>query len=180
MDISGQYCLSQSRQAVWQALLDPAVLEQCIPGCQTFERLADDRYRASIKTAIGPVKATFTSELEITNANPPQSYRLEGQGKAGAVGFGRGFADVTLSEQDGGTVLSYTADFQVGGRLAQLGSRLVVGATRKIADEFFARLTATIDESAQRVEPKPPANRGKWIRVAAAVIVLGAIIWWLT
>ena len=179
MDVSGQYRLSQSREAVWQALLDPEVLQQCIPGCQTFEKLADDEYRASVRTAIGPVKATFSSELKITNAIPPQSYRLEGQGKAGAVGFGRGFADVSLSEDEGGTILSYSADFQVGGRLAQIGSRLVVGATRKIADEFFTRLTDAIDESAQKVEPERPSGRGKWIWAAAAVIAVSALIWWL-
>ena len=180
MDISGEYRLSLSRQAVWNALLDPAILQQCIPGCEAFEQLGDDRYRATVKMAIGPVKATFISELSIVNAQPPESYRLEGAGKAGAVGFGRGAADVTLREEGGETVLSYSADFQVGGRLAQIGSRLVVGATRKIADEFFGRLTGVIDEQAEKVEPPKGGIRKELVWVAVTVIVVATLIWWLT
>ena len=179
MDVSGEYRLSVSRQAVWNALLDPEILQQCIPGCESFEMLADDHYRATVKTAIGPVKATFTSELRITNAIPPASYRLEGEGKAGAVGFGRGAADVTLREEGGETILRYSADFQVGGRLAQIGSRLVVGATRKIADQFFGRLAGVIDEQAQRLEPPRKGIGKELVWVAVTVILVAALIWWL-
>lgn len=179
MDVSGEYRLSVSRQAVWNALLDPEILQQCIPGCESFEKLADDHYRATVKTAIGPVKATFTSELRIVNPIPPESYRLEGEGKAGAVGFGRGAADVTLREEGGETILSYSADFQVGGRLAQIGSRLVVGATRKIADQFFGRLTSVIDEQAERLEPPRKGIGKELVWVAVTVILVAALIWWL-
>lgn len=181
MDISGEYRLSMRRQEVWNALLDPAVLRRCIPGCEELEQLGDDQYRATVKTAIGPVKATFISTLKITNSNPPESYRLEGEGKAGAVGFGKGFSDVTLTEEAGFTVLRYSAEFQVGGRLAQLGSRLVVAATRKIADEFFNRLTTDIDGSAERMEPEVTAgsSRNTWALVALAGAVAVAVIWWL-
>ncbi len=180
MDISGEYRLALSRQEVWNALLDPAVLRRCIPGCEELEKLAEDRYRARIKTAVGPVKATFTSELRITNANPPESYRLEGEGTAGAVGFGKGYSDVTLTECDGVTVLNYSADFQVGGRLAQLGSRLVVGATRKIADDFFDRLTADIDENAQRIEaePSPRPRHHAWVVMTIVAVLIVLLIWW--
>ena len=180
MDVSGEYRLSVSRQAVWNALLDPEILQQCIPGCESFEKLADDRYQATVKTAIGPVKATFTSELRIVNPIPPESYRLEGEGKAGPVGFGRGAADVTLREEGGETVLSYSADFQVGGRLAQIGSRLVVGATRKIADQFFGRLIDVIDERAERLEPPRKGIRRELVWVAVTVALVAALIWWLT
>lgn len=179
MDVSGEYRLSVSRQAVWNALLDPEILQQCIPGCESFEKLADDHYQATVKTAIGPVKATFTSELRIVNPIPPESYRLEGEGKAGAVGFGRGAADVTLREEGGETVLGYSADFQVGGRLAQIGSRLVVGATRKIADQFFGRLTGVIDEQAERLEPPRKGIGKELVWVAVTVILVAALIWWL-
>jgi len=162
MDVSGEYRLSVSRQAVWNALLDPEILQQCIPGCESFEKLADDHYQATVKTAIGPVKATFTSELRIVNPIPPESYRLEGEGKAGAVGFGRGAADV-----------------QVGGRLAQIGSRLVVGATRKIADQFFGRLAGVIDEQAERLEPPRKGIGKELVWVAVTVILVAALIWWL-
>ncbi|MDE0005322.1 MAG: carbon monoxide dehydrogenase subunit G [Rhodospirillaceae bacterium] len=179
MDVSGEYRLSVSRQTVWNALLDPEILQQCIPGCESFDQLADDHYQATVKTAIGPVKATFKSELRILDAIPPQSYRLEGEGKAGAVGFGRGAADVTLREEGGETILSYSADFQVGGRLAQIGSRLVVGATRKIADQFFGRLTGVIDERAERVEPQTAGIRKELFWVAVTAIVVAALVWWL-
>ncbi|MYF70476.1 MAG: carbon monoxide dehydrogenase subunit G [Proteobacteria bacterium] len=179
MDVSGEYRLSVSRQTVWNALLDPEILQQCIPGCESFEQLADDHYRATVKTAIGPVKATFKSELRILNATPPESYRLQGEGKAGAVGFGRGAADVTLREEGDETILSYSADFQVGGRLAQIGSRLVVGATRKIADQFFGRLTGVIDEHAERVEPPRSAVRKELAWVAVTVVIVASLVWWL-
>ena len=180
MDVSGEYRLSVSRQAVWNALLDPEILQQCIPGCESLEKLEDDRYKATVNTAIGPVKATFSSELRIVDPVPPESYRLEGEGKAGAVGFGRGAADVTLREEGGETILSYSADFQVGGRLAQIGSRLVVGATRKIADQFFGRLAGVIDEHAARLEPPRKAIRKVLVWVAVTVVVVAALVWWLT
>ena len=179
MDVSGEYRLSVSRQTVWNALLDPEILQQCIPGCESFDRLAENHYQATVKTAIGPVKATFKSELRILDAIPPESYRLEGEGKAGAVGFGRGAADVTLREEGGETILSYSADFQVGGRLAQIGSRLVVGATRKIADQFFGRLAGVIDEYAERVEPPGSIVRKELVWVALTVAVVAALVWWL-
>ena len=179
MDVSGEYRLSVSRQTVWNALLDPEILQQCIPGCESFEKLAEDHYQATVKTAIGPVKATFRSELRILNAIPPESYRLEGEGKAGAIGFGRGAADVTLREEGDETILGYSADFQVGGRLAQIGSRLVVGATRKIADQFFGRLTGVIDEQAERLEPPGKGIRRELVWVAATVVLVAALVWWL-
>jgi len=182
MDISGEYRLSMGRQEVWDALLDPSILRRCIPGCEELEQLGDDRYRAKVRAAIGPVKATFTSTLEITNSNPPNSYRLEGEGKAGAVGFGKGFSDVTLIDENGVTVLRYSAEFQVGGRLAQLGSRLVVAATRKIADEFFNRLINDIDDSAERIVPDIAVgpSRKAWAFVALAGVVLVVAIWCLS
>ncbi|MFL2547097.1 MAG: carbon monoxide dehydrogenase subunit G [Candidatus Rariloculaceae bacterium] len=180
MDISGEYRLSLGRQQVWDALLDPEVLRRCIPGCEELEQLEENKYRAKVKTAIGPVKATFTSGIEITNANPPESYRLEGEGKAG-VGFGKGYSDVTLEEEGDGTLLRYSAQFQVGGRLAQIGSRLVVSATRKIADDFFSRLTADIDEQAERVVSEDDTGAGgiNWALVAVAAAALLAVVWWL-
>lgn len=181
MDISGEYRLGISRQQAWDALLNPETLRSCIPGCESLERLAEDHYRARVKTAIGPVKATFDTELRIRNANPPESYRLEGEGKGGAVGFGRGHADITLSEEGDGTTLRYTAAFQVGGRLAQLGSRLVLGATRKLADDFFEQLTTRIDSQAERVDERPPSRAAAVVVVVAAVILIVAfLIWWLS
>ena len=178
MDIAGEYRLVLGREEAWRALMDPEVLRRCIPGCEEFERIDTDQYRARVKLVIGPVKATFQSNLKIIAARPPESYRLEGDGKAGAIGFGQGYADVVLSEHGAGTVLSYSSEFQVGGRLAQVGSRLVVAATRKIADDFFARLAAELDETAERVMPETPAAKPRrylWaiiFAVAASILLL--------
>ena len=178
MDISGEYRLGVPRQQAWDALLDPDTLRSCIPGCETLERLADDRYQARIKTAIGPVRATFDTQLRIRDAMPPGRYRLEGEGKGGAVGFGRGHADVTLEEDGDGTILRYSAAFQVGGRLAQVGSRLVLGATRKLADDFFAQLTQHIDSEAERLDEIPPSRSRYAVALAVLILIVGFLIWW--
>ena len=180
MDISGEYRIDVPRQQTWDALLDPDMLRSCIPGCESLEQLAADHYQAQVKTAVGPVRATFDTELRITEADPPRSYRLEGGGRGGAVGFGRGHADVTLDEDGTGTILRYTAAFQVGGRLAQLGSRIVAGATRKLVDEFFEQLTSRIDAGAVRVEEPARSRPGTVAALAAAGAVAAALlIWWL-
>ncbi len=182
MEISGEYRLVLGREDAWRALMDPEVLRRCIPGCDEFERLGDGQYRARVKLSIGPVKATFQSNLEITAARPPESYRLQGEGKAGAVGFGQGFADVKLEESGNTTILSYRSEFQVGGRLAQLGSRLVAAATRKLADDFFSRLAAVLDEGAERLTPevddKEPRRFAR-ITIAACAALIAVIALWL-
>ncbi len=144
MDISGEFEIPASRQQVWEALNDPEVLAQCIPGCESIERESDTELLAKMKAKIGPVKARFESRILLTNLNPPQSYTISGEGKGGPAGFGKGSADVTLAEADGGTTLSYTATLQVGGKLAQVGSRLVGGAARKIADDFFSKFVEVV------------------------------------
>ena len=162
--------------------MDPEVLRRCIPGCEELEQIEADRYRARVKLVIGPVKATFHVDLKIVEANPPQSYRLEGDGKAGPIGFGQGYADVKLSESGDSTVLSYSSDFQVGGRLAQLGSRLVLVATRKIADDFFSRLAADLDGKAERVVPartSAESNRYFWVVIGVVVTLAVLLPWWL-
>jgi carbon monoxide dehydrogenase subunit G len=180
MNVTGEYRLAPDRQVVWQALVDPDILRRCIPGCESLEQLDAETYRARVKMVIGPVKAAFNTELKVSNANPPESYRLEGEGRSGAVGFGRGQADITLREEEGATLLKYSANFQVGGRLAQLGSRLLVGASRKLADDFFDRLAADIDATAERV-PSPGAGRRStrylWAAVAALAALAGMV--WL-
>ena len=182
MDISGEYRLALGRQDAWRALMDPEVLRRCIPGCEELEQIGADRYRARVRLVIGPMKATFHTDLKIVAANPPESYRLEGDGRAGAIGFGQGYADVKLSESGDSTVLSYSSDFQVGGRLAQLGSRLVLAATRKIADDFFSRLAADLDGKAERIVPartSAESNRRSWVVIAVVVTLAMLLIWWL-
>ena len=180
MEIKGEYQIDSSRENVWLALNDPEMLKKCIPGCETLEKISDTELAATVMAAIGPVKARFNTKLSLENLNPPQSYTLTGESKAGAAGFGRGSADVTLAENDGGTLLTYSADFKVGGKLAQVGSRLVLGATKKTADDFFGTFSRELDPAAERIDVEVDSggmvNSRTWMAVGAAVVVL--LIWW--
>ena len=146
MDISGEFEIPAKRKQVWDALNDPEVLAQCIPGCESIERESATELLAKMIAKFGPVKARFESRIQLTNLNPPQSYTISGVGKGGPAGFGKGSADVTLAESDGKTTLHYTATLQVGGKLAQVGSRLVGGAARKIANDFFGKFVEVVAE----------------------------------
>lgn len=144
MDISGDFDIPASRQQVWEALNDPEVLAQCIPGCESIERESDTELLAKMMAKIGPVKARFESRILLSNLNPPHSYTISGEGKGGPAGFGKGSAEVTLTDSGGNTMLHYIATLQVGGKLAQVGSRLVGGAARKIADDFFSKFAEVV------------------------------------
>lgn len=139
MEITGEYRIPAPRQQVWDALNDPEVLKQCIPGCEAMDKDAGDTYTAKMLAKIGPVKAKFATSIALSNLNPPESYTISGEGKGGPAGFGKGSADVNLKDDQGETVLNYVASMQVGGKLAQIGSRLVAGTARKYADDFFSR-----------------------------------------
>jgi carbon monoxide dehydrogenase subunit G len=146
MDISGEFTIPAPRERVWVALNDPQVLKRCIPGCDELEQTAAGQFEAKMSTKIGPVKARFDTAIELTNVNPPASYTISGQGKGGPAGFGKGSADVTLEDQGEQTILRYTAALQVGGKLAQIGSRLVGGTARKIANDFFSKFTEELTQ----------------------------------
>ena len=152
MNIQGEYKIGVSRQQVFDAITDPEILKKCIPGCEELEQISETEYKALIKATIGPVKASFKTSMELKNLNPPESFTLAGEGKGGVAGFGRGSADITLEESDGATHLRYVAELKVGGKLAQVGSRLVLGVTRKIADEFFGTFSSILDSGAEKVE----------------------------
>lgn len=138
MDLTGEYRIPARREEVWAALNDPAVLAACIPGCESLERISDDQLAARVKAKIGPVSATFTGTVTFSNVRPPEGYTISGEGKGGAAGFAKGGADVTLTEDGGETILRYAAKAQIGGKLAQVGSRLVESTTKRLADEFFS------------------------------------------
>jgi carbon monoxide dehydrogenase subunit G len=184
LDIRGEYQISCDRQKVWDGLNDPAVLRKCIPGCESLEMDGATSLRAKIVAAIGPVKSRFDTRITLDNLDPPTGYTLSGESKAGAAGFGRGSADVRLRDQDGGTLLSYDAKFQVGGRLAQVGSRLVLGATRKLADDFFGNFSRELDPGARRTGSPDSALHASpgiapriWMTVAS-LLVAALLIWW--
>lgn len=139
MDITGEYRIPLARTTVWNALNDPDILGECIPGCENIERVSDTHFKAKVVAKVGPVKAGFDTEVTLSDLNPPASYTLTGEGKGGAAGFARGSAEVALEEDGNETVLRYTARIQPGGKLAQVGSRLIGGTARKLGEQFFSK-----------------------------------------
>ncbi len=137
MDMSGEYRIPATRETVWAALNDPVVLKECIPGCESLEKTSDTDMAAVVTMKVGPVKAKFKGAVTLSDLDPPKSYRISGEGKGGAAGFAKGGADITLTEDGQETILNYTAKAQVGGKLAQLGSRMIDSTAKRIADEFF-------------------------------------------
>lgn len=177
MDMSGEYRIEAPRDRVWEALNDPEVLRRCIPGCEEIEKLSDTEFTAKARVKVGPVNAKFAGKVTLSDIDPPNGYTITGEGQGGAAGFGKGGAKVALTA-DGpeATVLTYTAEAQVGGKLAQIGSRLVQGTAKKMADNFFARFqeivgghiddrldaeaTELLVETAEEVEARPEVASG--------------------
>lgn len=137
MNQSGEYHIPAERGDVWRALNDPEILRRCINGCRSMEQRADGGFAAVVKARVGPVSATFKADLGLTDVIPQESYTIKVAVKGGPAGFAKGSAEVALADDEGATVLRYTAAANVGGRLAQVGSRLVDGAARKLAQDFF-------------------------------------------
>ena len=149
MQLDGERTIQAPREDVWRALNDPEVLQACILGCDSLERVNDSEFNAVVTAKFGPVKAKFKAAIELQDLDPPNSYRLSGEGKGGVAGFAKGGAHVRLQEAGDATVLSYDADMQVGGKLAQVGSRLVGGTTNKIINEFFSRFEEQLNPSGE-------------------------------
>ncbi|GGL59680.1 CoxG family protein [Wenxinia marina] len=137
MELEGSRTIAADRQTVWAKLNDPETLKACISGCQELTGSPEEGFEATVVQKVGPVKATFKGQVRLENLNPPESYTLVGEGKGGVAGFAKGSADVKLTEVPEGTQLDYKVDAQVGGKLAQLGNRIVGGFARKMADQFF-------------------------------------------
>lgn len=146
MIIEGEYRLPCDLARAWTALNDPGMLKLCIAGCESIELTGENRYECLVTAKYGPVKARFKTTLAITNINAPYSYTLTGEGKGGAAGFGKGRADVQLAQDGEDTLLRYQAEFSVGGKLAQVGSRLVASTTRKMSNDFFSRFSEEISQ----------------------------------
>ena len=139
MEIDGEQRIVATREIVWKALNDVHVLRLCVPGCDSLERVSENEFDGTVTAKVGPVKAQFGGRVSLSDIDPPNGYTLSGEGK-GVAGFAKGEATVRLREDGGETVLTYTAKAQVGGKLAQVGSRLIDGTTRKLAGQFFANL----------------------------------------
>jgi carbon monoxide dehydrogenase subunit G len=144
MTMNGEVQLAAPRETVWAKLNDAEVLKQCIPGCEELTMSSPTEFAAVATIKIGPVKARFKGKVHLTDMDPPNGYRISGEGEGGVAGFAKGAAQVRLAEKDGGTLLSYDVESQIGGKLAQLGQRLVQGTAKKLADDFFAKFAAIV------------------------------------
>lgn len=198
MELSNTRIVPAPPSTVWSALNDPAVLKACLPGCESLERTGENAYDVVMAARVGPVSARFNGRMTMTDVDPPNAYTLQFDGQGGAAGFARGEARVTLApDGEQHTALKYQAKAQVGGKLAQIGSRLVDGAAAKMADDFFARFAAHLGprvmaESATSVEgaapsagqaspdagatPIAPAGGAPWIRYAAITVIVIVLI----
>lgn len=146
LNMSGEYVLPLARTEVWKALNDPAILKQCIPGCESLEMVSSTEFTAVAKLEVGPVKARFKGRVTLEDLMPPQSYKIAGEGEGGVAGFAKGNAAVTLAEVPEGTKLTYTAEANVGGKIAQLGQRLLSGTAKKTADKFFSNFAKALSK----------------------------------
>ncbi len=152
MNLQGERTIPATPETTWAALNDPDTLKACITGCESLERVGDDEYLATIAMRVGPVNARFKGRLKLQNVVAPSSYTIAFDGQGGAAGFGKGSADVHLSPDSGGTRLAYAAKAQIGGKLAQVGSRLIDGAAAKITDDFFKAFESRVSAAGRAVE----------------------------
>jgi len=157
MDMSGEKRVPASRDTVWAALNDPEILKLAIPGCESVEKKSDTEFTARVSLAIGPVKAKFKGEVTLADLDPPNGYTLSGTGSGGVAGFGKGEANVSLRDDGEGTIIVYQVHASVGGKLAQVGQRLIDSTAKKLADQFFTNLSAQLgggkDEAAPAAAP---------------------------
>lgn len=190
MDMQGSRQLAVTQQQAWDALNDPEVLRRCIPGCDKMEATGEGQYAVGLSLKIGPVSARFAGKITLSELQPPSGYTIQFDGQGGVAGFGKGSAQVSLTPVDGGTALAYTVHAQVGGKVAQLGQRLIDGAARSLAEDFFKRF----DEEMQRRHSGETKSSGQagaqaqgkvarpsrfpaWAWTAAAFAVIAAV--WL-
>ena len=204
MELNGQQRIAAPRKKVWDALNDAQVLKACIPGCESLTQDGDGAFDAVVRAKVGPVRAKFTGRVELSDIRPPESYRITGQGKAGAAGVAKGGAQVSLVEDGDGTILNYAVTAEVGGKLAQVGSRLVQSTANKYAADFFARfgdiVTGAVPIEAPAAEAEAPATavpsiaeppaaqppgadlntahlrRLNWVLLAIVVVLIGYIL----
>ncbi len=195
MEFTGEYVINAPRQKVWEALNDLQVLQQAIPGCQAIDKTSDTEMSAKVKTKIGPVQATFKGNVTLSHLDPPNGYTIAGEGQGGVAGFAKGEAKVQLSDgEPGSTVLRYQATGQVGGKIAQVGSRLVEGTAKKLADQFFGAFDDLVEEEAvgpaptvsetpavaEETQPSMPQNgpmsKTHWIGAAVAAVIVVIVL----
>jgi hypothetical protein len=190
MEMQGSRVLAVTQQQAWDALLDPQVLQACIPGCEKMEATGENQYAAAVALRIGPVAARFNAKVGLADVNPPASCTISFDGQGGAAGFGRGSAKVKLEPKDGQCELAYDVNAQVGGKIAQVGQRLIDGVAKSMAEDFFKRFDnemrkrhppaaeAASAAPAATVAEAPRAAMPAWLWFAGAVVVI-AVAWLL-
>jgi carbon monoxide dehydrogenase subunit G len=156
MDMNGERFIAASRDAVWAGLNDPEVLRQCIPGCESIEKVSDTELKAVAGVKLGPVSAKFQGKVTMSDLDPPNGYKISGEGQSGPAGFAKGGAEVRLADQDGGTLLTYTVSAQVGGKIAQVGARLIDATAKSMAEQFFKKFAAAVEPPAAPVVEAAP------------------------
>ncbi len=185
MELAGSYRIPAPREKIWAALNDPEILGSCIPGCESIEKVSDTDFTATVRAKVGPVNARFSGKVRLVDLQPPESYRIVGEGSGGVAGFAKGDAKVTLvAETTTATTLSYVVDAQVGGKLVQIGSRLIESTARKMADDFFGKFCEQVGgepAEAVPVESEPPTEAASaawpaWLPWAAAVAALAVAL----
>ena len=144
MEMTGEYKIPAPREKVWEALNDPEILKVCIPGCQELAKESDTELSATVKSKVGPVSATFKGKVTLSDVDAPNGYKISGEGTGGVAGFAKGGAEVSLADDGDGTLLNYTATGQFGGKLAQIGSRLIDSTAKKMANEFFGKFAEVV------------------------------------
>jgi hypothetical protein len=202
MDMTGERFILASKEKIWAGLNDTEVLKACIPGCESLEALSDTQMKAVAAVKLGPISAKFTGDVTLSDLDPPNGYTISGEGRGGVAGFAKGGAKVRLSAQDGGTMLSYTVNAQVGGKIAQLGARLIDATAKSMAEQFFTKFAAAVEPQAAVPTPQTsgadgigpaspvlpaaenrtahPSSRhpGVWLAVAVAVAVAVVVVAW--
>ena len=162
MEMNAERLIAAAPEAVWAALNDPEILKACIPGCESLTRISDHEMKAVAAVKLGPVSARFSGKVLLSDINPPHGYRISGEGQGGAAGFAKGDAQVRLEQKDGGTLLTYAVRAQVGGKLAQIGARLIDAAAKSMADQFFGAFAAQVEKPVEPIET-PPKRSGFWL-----------------
>ena len=183
MEMISEQRIDASREKIWEALNDTEILKNSMPGCESFESIGENSFEAKIIAKVGPVKAKFKFNVNLTDIDPPNGYTINGEGQGGAAGFAKGSASVKLTEDGSATILAYNVKANVGGKLAQLGSRLIDGTAKKMADEFFGNFIdimagdspATAPASGDTAATQQVAFVPKWVWITAAVLALAII-----
>ena len=180
MHLNGEIRIEAPREQVYAALNDPDILRKSIPGCEEIEQVSETELISTVVTKIGPIKARFKGQVTLSDLNPPNSYTISGQGKGGSAGFAKGSAKIVLEEDGGATVMRYEVQIDVGGKLAQLGGRLIEGTAKKLADDFFTKLNKEItgpeDEAAEVTVPPATGEKSRFGALHPLVLIVGGAV----